>query len=284
MRKNQNGFSVVELVIILVILGGIGLVGWRVMSKPDKQDKSTGSQTVAQQTSDDSNIDKIGRPIWQQTETGWRATETAPDCPSQPMMKLPADRDQITAVLYPGQTRGSYKPHGGFRFDNATDNNARVTAPIDGYIVKGSRYLAEGTEEVQYTFDIFNNCGVMVRLGHLRELPAEYQAIIDKFPAATASSQLQMVNPAVYVKQGTLLATKVGITTEKNTFFDWGVYDFRQQNQASQAAAYQAAHPMRELDWHAVCWLDGWLPAGDQARLLALPAGDPKSGKTSDYC
>lgn len=81
------------------------------------------------------------------------------------------------------------------------------------------------------------------------------------------------------------MGTKVGVLGSNNTFFDWGVYDYRQENEASKSPAYQAAQSQyKELSWHAVCWLDDWMSSSEQKTLRALPAGDPASGKTSDYC
>lgn len=283
-KNNQNGFSVVELLIILVVVAVLGLVGWKVYSTKNKDSaKSTSSSSQSSGETTDEEPDTF---IWQQTATGWQATETAPECPKQPMLKMPADLSKVTSLLYPGQTRGgNYKPHGGFRFDSSTDNAITVTAPISGYIVRGGSYHAEGTTEIQYTFDVMNNCGVMFRLGHLRELPTNLQKIADTWPAPTSSSATQNVNPPVYVKQGDVMANKVGLITEKNTFFDWGVYDYRSENEASKAQAYQAAHPQPELAWHAVCWFqDGWLQSSDQTTLAGLKPGDPASAKKSDYC
>jgi hypothetical protein len=283
MKKNQSGFSVVEALIIILVLGLLGFVGWKVMSS--KKDKSPATSNSSQ--SESSETVSSAEPqnfMWQQTESGWQATGTPPACPAQPMLKAPADLSKVTSVLYPGQTRGQYKPHGGLRFDNSTDNKITVTAPFDGYIVKASRFFAEGTTEIQYNFDIMSNCGVMTRLGHLREIPANLQPVIDKLPEASASSAIENVNPPVAVKQGDVLATKVGLISEKNTFFDWGVYDYRQQNEASKSAAYQTAHPQKEHAWYAVCWLQDWLPAKDVSALVKLEAGAGESAKASDYC
>ena len=159
-----------------------------------------------------------------------------------------------------------------------------VVAPFDGYIVKATHNFAEGTTEIQYGFDIMNNCGVMSRFGHLREIPDNLQKIVDKLPEASASSRIENVNPPVFIKQGEVLATKVGLTSDKNTFFDWGVYDYRQENEASKVPAYKTAHPQGEHAWYAVCWLQGWLPASDAATLAKLSAGGGESGKNSDYC
>lgn len=286
MNKKQNGFGIIEILIILVVLGAIGLVGWKVVHRSSNNNVKSNTGSQSQVTKTGSGEESQGS-IWQQTATGWEAIKKAPDCPKQPMLKAPADINIVTAILYPGQTRGgNYKPHGGFRFDTASDNMITVTAPLEGYIVKGTRYIADGENEVQYGFDIMNNCGIMYRVGHLRELPGNLQKIAETFPEAGPSSMNTNVSPAVFVKQGEVLATKVGIIKTSNTFFDWGIYDYRQENEASKSAAYQSAHSEdKELAWHAVCWLqDGWLPNKDQAVLAGLPAGDPSSGKNSDYC
>lgn len=278
--KNEKGFGIVEIIIVIVALGILGFVGWKFVTNKNSETKT---DTKSQNVKTESNQQPEAF-VWQQTQNGWQATQKAPDCPAQPMLKAPADLSKVTSVLYPGQTRGMYKPHGGLRFDNSTDNKITVTAPFDGYIVKASRFFAEGTTEMQYTFDIMNNCGIMTRIGHLREIPANLQKIIDKLPEASANSTIENVNPPVHVKQGEVLATKTGLISQKNTFFDWGVYDYRQENEASKSAAYKTAHPQGEHAWYAVCWLQDWLPANDAKVLANLAPGDPTNAKTSDYC
>jgi hypothetical protein len=280
MNKNQKGFGHLGILVVVVVLAVVGLVGWKVFSKDKNADKTSNSSS----NSENSQTEEPGKFVWQQTADGWQPMETPPECPAQPMLKSPADLSKATSVLYPGQTRGSYKPHGGLRFDNSTGNKITVKAPFDGYIVKATRNFAEGTTEVQYGFDIMHNCGVMTRLGHLQELTDDMQKIAEKLPAPSAESRIENVNPPVYVKQGEVLATKVGLASEKNTFFDWGVYDYRQQNEASKSAAYKSAHPQGEHAWYAVCWLQGWLPASDASVLSKLKAGAGESAKASDYC
>lgn len=281
---NQRGFSVVEVVIVVVILALVGLVGWKVLG--GKKEARAPAPAVSTQTpsSQEDRQPAATELLWQQGDGGWRAMQTPPDCPAQPIMKSPVNLSKVTAILYPGQTRGgNYKPHGGFRLDGTANDKVTVVAPIDGFIVRGGSYIAEG--EIQYTFDVMNNCGVMYRVGHFRALPENLQKIADTWPAPQeGDSRTHQVNPAVFVKQGETLATSVGITGNKNTFFDWGVYDYRQANEASKSASFQQAHAQdKELSWHAVCWFD-WLPAGDAAKVKSFPAGDPTSGKKSDYC
>lgn len=270
----QKGFGIIEVVVVLVVIALIFTVGVSV-NKPSTPQNTT---PVAEDTPVQTEL------LWQQTGEGWQARGDLPACPQQPIMQMPADLSKVTGVLYPGQTRGgNYKPHGGFRFDTTPNDQVQVTAPLDGFIVRGGHYLAEG--EIQYTFDVMNNCGVMYRVGHLRALPEKLQQLTTGWPAAQeGDSRTHQVNPPLYIRQGEALATSVGIVKNKNTFFDWGVYDYRQTNDASKSSAYQQAHMQdKELSWHAVCWFN-WLPANDSQKIKSLPAGDPSSGKQSDYC
>lgn len=281
LHNSQSGIAHILIALIIVVVAVAGFAGWRVFSQSKNKNNQVTSSSEEPKSTETKNTEEL---IWQQAENGWRSTQTPPECPSMPIMKMPADITKVTSVLYPGQTRGgNYKPHGGFRFDGFANDEVSVTAPIDGFAVRGGSYLAEG--EVQYTFDVMNNCGVMYRIGHLRVLPDNLQKIADTWPAAQeGDSRTQQVDPAIYIKQGDILATTVGIIKGKNTFFDWGVYDYRQENSASKSSEYQQAHSQdKELSWHAVCWFD-WLSGKDSASLKKLPAGDPTSGKNSDYC
>jgi hypothetical protein len=218
---------------------------------------------------------------WQQTATGWQAVGTPPACP-EPLFAAPVDLSRATSVLYPGQTRGgNYKPHGGFRFDTNTNNEVTVSAPLTGKIVNGSRYLVNG--ELQYTFDIIADCGIMYRLGHLLTLPAELMLLVEAFPPAQeGDSRTIPVDPPLEITRGDIIATAVGVEKETNVFVDWGVYDLRTKNTISKDAIWASQHPS-DLEQHAVCWFD-LLPKTDAARIRALPPADPTSGSTSDYC
>jgi hypothetical protein len=86
--------------------------------------------------------------------------------------------------------------------------------------------------------------------------------------------------PFTVVTAGEPLATAVG--NGNNVGMDWGVYDLRRTNAASQDANWLAGHT-GQLDSHALCWLDLLEPAESQ-KVKQLPAGDGKNGKQSAYC
>lgn len=140
------------------------------------------------------------------------------------------------------------------------------------------RYIESG--EVQYLFDIVNSCGVMHRFDHLLTLSSRFQALADTLPAPTASSATTVFPAGTTVTEGETIATAVGFRNSGNTSVDWGAYDLRQKNTASNDAAWLAAHPGEQAPY-ALCWLDN---VAQSAQLRALPGGDGAAGKTSDYC
>lgn len=218
-----------------------------------------------------------------------RLSQSSTPCPEPFVFPLPVDLSKVTSILYPGQTRGGdYKAHGGFRFDKSRPDEITVTAPYDAQVIAGARYKVNG--ELQYTFDFAHPCGIRYRFGHLLTLTPKFQAIADKFPLPEGlDSRTTEVRPPVEVKQGEVIATAVGLTKGGpaalgglNTFVDWGVYDYRQKNEASKDPNWVATHNF-ETYQYAVCWFD-WISAEDRAVVLSLPSSDPASGKMSDYC
>ncbi len=211
----------------------------------------------------------------------WRSSRTPPPCPKMEF-KSPIDLSKAYAILYPGQIRGKsiadYKAHGGFLLKESTE----VHVPFDGYVMQGARFLQNGT--IQYGFEIVSECGIMMRFGHLYKLPAKFQELAEKMrPAVEMDSRTTDLRPyAVLVSKGELLATEVGIPGQPG--MDWGLIDIRQVNESAKDSAYRKAHKFQgRYDNYALCWLD-YLPADEQWVAKALPGGDGKMGKTSDYC
>lgn len=221
-------------------------------------------------------------------------------CPSPFIFKMPIELNKATSVLYPGQIRGgNYKAHGGFRFDGSKPDKITVKAPIDAKVIAGARYPVNG--EVQYTFEFEHPCGIRYRFGHLLTLSPKFQKIAEKFPLPKGlDSRTTQVNPPIDVKEGDVIATAVGLTKGGpevfggfNTFVDWGVYDYRQQNEASKNPDWSTLHSTEDTTWttyynsdtykYAVCWFD-WISKEDREKVLSLPSSDFQSGKTSDFC
>lgn len=212
----------------------------------------------------------------------WKSNGNVPTCPNPLTINSPVNVSLATGILYPGQTRGGdYKPHGGFRFDNISNNEVEIRVPMDSLVVSGTRFLYDG--EIQYGFDFLMPCGIQFRLGHLRELTPKFQEIANKFREPTEmDSRGTSVSPSVSVQANELIATRTGVMATKNTFVDFGVYDLRQKNEASKDLSWASSHPV-QFGHYAICWFD-WLKQSEESIVRSLPPADPNSGKNSDYC
>lgn len=221
-------------------------------------------------------------PQWSWTGSEWaNLGGPAPACPEPMSMLPPVDLSLATSTLYPGQVRGDYKAHGGFRFDGLAPEDVQVTAPMDGHLVRIAHYLATG--EVQYTLDMINDCGIMIRFGHVLDVPPEIKALFKDFPPPVELDSRSTYLPEPFaIDAGQVLGLSVGVKANANTFFDFGVYDLRQRNESSSDAAWFAEH---NNDTHAygVCWFP-FFGAEAEALITGLPAADGQMGRTSDYC
>lgn len=214
-------------------------------------------------------------------DTEWRPSSKPPTCPEPLVLQTPVNINLATSILYPGQTRGGhYKAHGGFRFDNSQNNDITVKAPLDGFLVRGSRYKED--REVQYMFDIINPCGIMIRFDHLLVLSPKFAEVAERLPQPKEDDSRTTTINFIPIKAGDVVATAVGFRETGNVGVDFGVYDLRQKNKASKNQEWLSQHQGEQAPY-ALCWLD-LLFQEDSAKAKSLPGGDYISGKESDYC
>ena len=219
---------------------------------------------------------------WMYDGQTWQASGVPPPCPTPLTFTTPVNLSRVTSILYPGQSRGGwYKPHGGFRFDAPGETGEiTVVAPMVSTVYRASRALDNG--EIQYMFDFINGCGILHRLGHLRDLSPRFQQIAASLPPAVeGDSRTSRAVSGQNVAVGETIGTAVGYLSG-NFSLDWGVYDLRARNEASEDPAWLSQHP-GELAPYAICWFDH-LPSGDSMFVRSLPPADWQSGATSDYC
>ncbi|HLE49053.1 MAG TPA: hypothetical protein VI819_03425 [Patescibacteria group bacterium] len=211
----------------------------------------------------------------------WKSVGSPPTCPDPFTFPAPADLSLASGILYPGQIRGGdYKPHGGARFDNLPNNELNVYSPFDGKLYQAARHLESG--EMQYSLYFINDCGMMYKLDHLRKLTDKFERLLEPIPTgAEGDSRTTMINPAVFISKGELVATEVGIIKTKNVFFDFGVYDLRQRNGVDYSG--KDYFNIEQYGMHGVCWMD-YLQEPDKSLSYSLPGADGQSGKKSDYC
>ena len=216
----------------------------------------------------------------------WQANRPPPACPEPLVIDSPVDVSLASGILYPGQVRGGdYKPHGGFRFDQRETNDIEVRAVMEGYVLKASKYLEAGEEQILLFY--VNECGLMVMHDHFLTLSPKLQSSLASLPLnGEGDSRTTNIEPKVYIKKGEVLATEVGHKNfhgQKNIFVDFGLYDLRKTNGVVYDANFRARYLMiDEYGAHALCWFD-YLPSEIEATVRLLPAGGYE-GKVSDYC
>ncbi len=195
-------------------------------------------------------------------------------------MQTPVDMDMVTMALWPGQQRGAYVAHGGFRFDADGGTSITVRAPIGSHLVQASRYL-EGDDE-QYLLFFSVPCGFFYRFDHVREVPPKLaDALKDLPPAVSGDSRTNFINPPLWIEQGEVVATSIGIAPS-NIFVDFGLYDVRTPNNVIPNSAWADLFSGdKEFGHYGVCFFD-YLPGNHGELMRALPTG--KEGKTSDFC
>lgn len=188
-------------------------------------------------------------------------------CPDPLVLDTPVDLDKATSILYPGQVRGGdFKRHGGFRFDNKTNNQVEVTAPIDAVLTSASRYLE--MEEVQYLLDFETECGIKFRFDHLLTLVPKIAVEVEKLPSPKpGDSRTTNLSREIHFAKGEVFATAIGL--KNNVFVDFGVY------KTNGIFESPIANP--------ICWFD--LLSKEAAQVVKdLPSADSQNGKESTIC
>lgn len=217
---------------------------------------------------------------WSFNGISWSPTGSASKCPDPFVLRTPVDMGLVTGALWPGQQRGAYVAHGGFRFDSSADQKVTVRAPTGSHLVQASQYL-EGSE-VQYLLFFSVPCGFFYRFDHVSVVPPVIaDALKDLPPATSGDSRTTFINPPLWVEEGEVVGTSVGISAS-NVFVDFGLYDVRAPNNVTPAPAWADLFAAdKEFGRYGVCIFD-YLPLADGDLMRSLPTG--KEGKTSDFC
>ena len=186
----------------------------------------------------------------------------------------------MTNALWPGQQRGAYVAHGGFRFDASGGNDVTVRAPIGSHLVQAARYLEGGDEQLLLFFSV--PCGFFYRFDHVRAVSPKIADALEGIPSPTSGdSRTTYINPPLWIEQGEVVGTSVGIFPS-NIFVDFGLYDVRTPNNATPDPAWADLFAAdKEFGHYGVCFFD-YLPRNDGEVMRSLPTG--KEGTTSDFC
>ncbi len=287
MYGKQKGFHVIELAIIVMVIGLVGLIAYMFINNANK-----GTESMTVKTSDGGKKDIVTWAYNEQSREWFAKSGTPPECRDPFKFDMtPIDMSQVWVTGLPGAYRGfSYKPHGAFRLPfERTDGNVDIKMPIDATLVGLTRYYEQ--DELQYLLTFETDCGIAFRFDHLQVLAPKFQAIAETVPTPkvndTRTSPDDAPDPVAF-KSGEVVATAIGFPKTNNYGFDFGVYDYRERNEISKNSKWAAIHRQySSLDWHGVCWFD-MLPGGDAAKATELSEITINPQKpnlvVSDYC
>jgi hypothetical protein len=268
-----------KLIIIIIIAIGLAITFYfTVEPKREVTEESNTNIVVNKSVVEvNKNINSTAKSEivrWDDFGDGYVSDKTPPNCLEPLLLQTPVDLSQVVNILYPGQERGGdFKPHGGFRFADGTDEDILVTIPMDGWLLEGARYYENG--HLQYMFGFLNSCGIMYRFDHLYTLSDKLKELADTLPEPKENdTRTTRYSDVTQFTVGEVIATKVG--EGDNVFVDWGVYDIRQKNGV-------LIDQFDSLTEYGVCWF-GLLNTEDEAMVRSLPAGDSTSGSYSEYC
>ncbi|MEK9195755.1 MAG: hypothetical protein AAB914_00120 [Patescibacteria group bacterium] len=287
-QTHESGFAHIFLIIIvLAVVAVIGFAGFNVYKNKDKSPQS--SQPTP---SESKNSDPVK---WAFNEKGlkWFAQSGKPTKCKDPFAfdQTPVDITQVTSLLMPGAYRGySYKPHGGFRLDNSPDGKVEIKMPTDATLVSLTRYYEGDPSTLQYLLTFETDCGIAFRFDHLYTLTPAFQKIAETTPEPkkddTRTDPNIQFNRTKF-KSGDVVATAIGFPATKNFGFDFGVYDYRNQNEISKNSKWAGIHNQYQShEWFASCWID-MLPSADTIKakeLSKIIVNPSKPNIISDVC
>ncbi len=287
-QKYESGFAhVFPIIIILVVIVVVGFAGFNVYKSNDKS--SQNNQPIS---SESKNSDPV-KWAFNENKLEWFAQSGTPTKCKDPFVfdQTPVDIAQVTSLLMPGSYRGyNYKPHGGFRLDKSPDGKVEVKMPVDATLVGLTRYYEGNPSTLQYLLTFETDCGIAFRFDHLYTLSPDFQKIAETTPEPkkddTRTDPNVKFNRTKF-KSGDIVATAIGFPANKNFGFDFGVYDYRSQNEISKNSTWTKIHNQHQsLEWFASCWID-MLPGNDAqiAKNLSKIVVNPnKPNIVSDLC
>lgn len=283
---SQDGFHLIGLVVALLVIGTVGLVGYKVFTS---QDTPTSKNSAS---SDDTGGSEV-KWAFNQKALRWSvASGTAPQCEEPFAFDVtPTALSDVIAIGMPGAYRGyNYKSHGMMRLADSTAGSTEVKMPMDATLVNITRYYEGSPAELQYLLTFESDCGIAFRFDHLHTLTPKFQALAE----TTAEPKLNdtRTDPnrpfqRTKFKAEEVIATRVGFQTTKNYGFDFGVYDYRSPNEISKNTSWASLHDQNQsLDWFGRCWVT-MLPGDDaaKAKQLSLQVVNPQRPNIiSDTC
>ena len=157
------------------------------------------------------------------------------------------DHTLIYEVGPPGRIDpDAHRGHGYFRLPTGM-NEVNVRMPVDGTLYMGSNHYENAANAVseerviQYRLEFRTECeGLRFRFDHIAEPVPKIVELFTREPLLEGSYGMNL--EPLFLREGELVGTKIGIETNGNAFVDFGVYDdFKRVRTAEDQRFYNAA-------------------------------------------
>ena len=156
------------------------------------------------------------------------------------------DHTLIYEVGPPGRIDpDAHRGHGYFRIPTGM-NAVNVRMPIDATLYMGSNHYEDAAKAVsderviQYRLEFRTECdGIRFRFDHIAEPVQKIVNLFTREPLIEGSAGMQL--EPLFLKEGELVGTKIGIETNGNAFVDFGIYDDFKRVRTAQDPRFENA-------------------------------------------
>ena len=138
-----------------------------------------------------------------------------------------------------------HRGHGYFRIPTGM-NAVNVRMPVDATLYMGSNHYEDATKAVsdkrviQYRLEFKTKCdGIRFRFDHIAEPVPKIVDLFTREPLVDGSYGMQL--EPLFLREGELIGTKIGIETNGNAFVDFGVYDDFRRVRTAQDPRFENA-------------------------------------------
>ncbi len=196
-----------------------------------------GSDCVTVETKIDTSVlvaSSGGGPTQETDNSNMAALPGGSDCPEDFagwFTTFPLeDHTLIYEVGPPGRIDpDAHRGHGYFRIPTGM-NAVNVRMPVDATLYMGSNHYEDAAKAVsdkrviQYRLEFRTECeGIRFRFDHIAEPVPKIVELFTREPLVHGSYGMQL--EPLFLREGELVGTKIGIETNGNAFVDFGVYD-----------------------------------------------------------
>lgn len=191
---------------------------------------------------------------WSYSGTSWKPEKTPSECEEFSEFRV-FDTNNLTSLTLPGYfQQEEYVTYSQISFDT---NKVNVYLPIDAYLIQAGSYL-DGAGDIQYRLTFLNPCGLVLQYDHLSYVSNELSNVMKQLPNPLFQSKaLHDVNPML-VKSGSKIASKIGVYSQSDYYFNFGMYDLRDINALSKNDIewFNKTYSTAIYSHYGVCWLE----------------------------